>query len=96
MPAPSEEIQKIIWWLKKRLSTSFKSMGDELVHGDQEDVTDCGILCANTAACEIFENEVLWTPQRKVLERVNWFNTLVMKHIDEGCNASMIYSSSTF
>ena len=83
MKPPKEAIRKIQWWLKSRFNRAFKELGDKLQHGDQEDYTDCGILAANTAACELFEDEEIWTPKRKVLERVTWFNKLVEKHISE-------------
>lgn len=57
-------------------------MGDSLEHGHQNDWTDCGILTANTAAREIFEDE-LWTENKKQYERGKWFVTLVSKHIKE-------------
>lgn len=86
-------MKKIQWWLKHLFRAIFKDQGNTLSHGIQRDFTDCGILCANTAAREIFENEILWKPKRKRLERVVWFNTLVKKHIDEvsatHCNAYM-------
>ena len=83
MKAPEEAIRKIQWWLKSRFERTFNELGDDPQHGDQEDHADCGIVAANTAACELFSDEELWTPGRKALERVSWFNKLVEKHISE-------------
>lgn len=80
--APKEIIKKLQWWSKKRLGIQLKDLGDELEHGQQKDVTDCGIVAYNTAAHKIFEDP-LWTGEKKGDERVQWFVTLTMKHINE-------------
>lgn len=79
---PKEIIKKIQWWLKKRFGIQFKDCGDDLEHGKQEDFTDCGIACANTAARELFEDP-LWSDEQKGDQRVRWFITLTKKHIKE-------------
>jgi hypothetical protein len=71
------------WWLRKRINGPFKSVGDRLDHGRQDDTSNCGIVCANTAACNIFEDDDLWTTEAKALERGWWFVVLVKKHIDD-------------
>ena len=82
LSAPSDVIKKLKWWLKGRFKKIFKDLGDSLEHGSQNDWTDCGILSANTAAHEIFEDE-LWTGNTKQFERGKWFVTLVTKHMKE-------------
>ena len=79
---PSEVIKKLKWWLKGRFKMTYKELGDSLEHGCQNDWTDCGILSANTAAHEIFEDE-LWTAKTKQFERGKWFVTLITKHMKE-------------
>lgn len=66
----------------KRFGKPFKNTGDSLAHGRQEDFTDCGMLTANTAAHNIFNDE-LWTKDRKNVERARWFITLSEAHIKE-------------
>ncbi|KAH9979551.1 hypothetical protein BGW80DRAFT_1442528 [Lactifluus volemus] len=66
---PMDIIKKLQWWLKKRLDGPFKNLGDGLEHGRQDDMSNCGILCANTAACDIFEDDDLWTTETKALKR---------------------------
>lgn len=82
LSAPSEVIKKLKWWLKGRFKKTYKDVGDSLEHGRQNDWTDCGILTANTAAREIFEDE-LWTGKTKQFERGKWFVTLTSKHLEE-------------
>jgi len=52
------------------------------VHGRQEDFTDCGILAANTAAHDIF-NDQIWTPETKPVERMKWFLALARIHMKD-------------
>lgn len=85
MKLPKEVMKKIQWWLNARFGTHFKDLGDNLAHGKQEDFTDCGILCANTAACEIFEGKEIWRQDIKGQERAKWFLTLAKKHMKEVC-----------
>ncbi|GLB42721.1 hypothetical protein LshimejAT787_1201700 [Lyophyllum shimeji] len=82
MAAPKDLIRKLQWWLKKRIGRQFKEMGDQLEHGRQEDWTDCGVISPNTAAHEVFNDE-LWTCERKVHERLRWFLTLCRAHIED-------------
>ena len=57
-------------------------LGDTLIHGEQDNATECGILTANTAAHEIFNDE-LWGAEEKADERACWFNVLRDVHIEE-------------
>ena len=82
MAPPRTAIKKLKWWLKSRFEREFKDCGDTLNHGFQIDVTDCGILAANTAAHDVF-NDVVWTVERKIEERVQWFLTLSKAHMCE-------------
>ena len=43
-----------------------------MLHGKQKDTFNCGLTTANTIAHYIFKTP-LWTPDRAVLERVQWF-----------------------
>lgn len=81
MAPPKHTIKKLQWWLGKRFNNSFVNLGDDLEHGSQEDGTECGLLATNTAAREMF-HDTLWTCERKILERVEWFNKLCNAHID--------------
>ncbi|KIJ91181.1 hypothetical protein K443DRAFT_126315 [Laccaria amethystina LaAM-08-1] len=71
MPYPKAVMKKLQW-----------ELGDNLVHGKQEDGTECGILTANTIAHTVFQDP-LWVVSRKEVERVGWFNQLVEAHIRE-------------
>lgn len=83
MPPPKEFIRKLKWWLQKRFdSKGFVDHGDALVHGFQQDFTDCGIAAANTAAVEVFQDG-LWSNETKIKDRVRWFITLSKRHIQE-------------
>jgi len=83
MPKPTKIIKKLRLWLETRFKDGkFTDKGDLLEHGNQEDFTDCGILCANTAAHEIF-NDPVWTVSNKKTQRAQWFVTLIKKNIDE-------------
>ncbi|KAG6819326.1 hypothetical protein H0H93_012927 [Arthromyces matolae] len=83
MPQPKAMIQKIQLWLKKRFRGPFKDLGDAMEHGQQDDYTDCGIVSANSAANEIFHDCPLWTPERKVAERIEWFIALCKAHVTD-------------
>lgn len=80
MPPPKDALKYIQSWLKKRFGSTYKDMGDSLSHGDQDNFTDCGILAANTAAHDIFSDD-LWNPEAKVLHRLHWFIKLSESHI---------------
>ena len=82
MPRPKAAIKKLRWWLQKRFENPFRELGDQLVHGKQEDGTECGILTVNTIAHKVFQDP-LWVVGRKAVERVVWFNKLVGAHIQE-------------
>jgi hypothetical protein len=82
MPPPKGIIKKLQWWLRKRFRGPFKDCGDTLEHGLQEDGTECGIVAPNTAAREVFRDE-LWTTDRKVFERANWFCKLSAAHVKD-------------
>jgi len=82
MPHPKAAIKKLWWWLQKRFENPFRELGDQLVHGKQEDGTECGILAVNTIAHKVFQDP-LWVVGRKAVERVVWFNKLVGAHIQE-------------
>lgn len=82
MPPPKVAIKQVQTWLKRRFGKEFKSTGDSLAHGDQEDFTDCGILMTNTAAHDMFD-DTLWTYERKAIERANWFIRLSKAHIED-------------
>ncbi|KAF9459537.1 hypothetical protein BDZ94DRAFT_1381618 [Collybia nuda] len=81
MAPPKQATKKLKWWLGKRFNSAFVDLGDSLEHGSQEDGTECGLLATNTAAHETF-HDTLWTCERKILERVEWFNKLFKAHID--------------
>ncbi|KAM6488976.1 hypothetical protein JOM56_015612 [Amanita muscaria] len=49
--------------------------GDCLNHGIQDDWFSCGIILANTISHAVF-GDTLWTPQRAVSDRIQWFLTL--------------------
>ncbi|KAF8814925.1 hypothetical protein BYT27DRAFT_7010209, partial [Phlegmacium glaucopus] len=72
MPCPKAVIKKLQWWLQKRFETPFKELGDNLVHGKQEDRTECGILTVNTIAYKVFQGP-LWVVGQKTVECVVWF-----------------------
>lgn len=72
MPPSKGIIKKLQWWLRKRFCGPFKDCGDVLEHGRQEDGTECGVITPNTAAREVFHDE-LWRQDHKVVERVSWF-----------------------
>lgn len=82
MEAPKEVVKKLQWWLKQRFKKEFADCGDQLEHGLQDDGFSCGIITTNTAAHDIF-NDQLWTPKRKAVERVQWFMTLCQKHMED-------------
>jgi hypothetical protein len=82
MAPPKVITKKLQWWLKKRFHRAFVELGDDLEHGWQEDGTECGLVTTNTAAHEMF-NDVLWTCERKTVERVEWFNRLWKAHIED-------------
>jgi hypothetical protein len=50
MKPPKEVLKKLQWWLSAHFRNNFKDLDDNLPHGKEEDYTDCGILCVNTAA----------------------------------------------
>ncbi|KAF8164694.1 hypothetical protein B0H34DRAFT_670722 [Crassisporium funariophilum] len=79
---PKECMKKVMWWLKERIGKQFKDVGDELEHGEQNDFTDCGIVAVNTAAHEVFGDE-LWTDATKSRHCVQWFLMLAKKHMEE-------------
>jgi hypothetical protein len=83
MSTPKAIIQKLQLWLKYHFGEKFKDLGNHLEHGKQDDWTDCGIISVNTAAYEIFRDEVLWTVRRKQHEYVTWFLKLCRAHIDD-------------
>jgi hypothetical protein len=83
MKPPKEVLKKLQWWLSACLRNIFKDLGNNLLHGKQEDYTDCRILCVNTAAYEIFEDEKLWQQDIKGQERAKWFLTLAKNHMNE-------------
>ncbi|KAF8228025.1 hypothetical protein L208DRAFT_1424582 [Tricholoma matsutake] len=72
MPPPKGIVKKLQWWLWKCFRGPFKDCGDFLEHGHQEDSTKCGIITPNTAAREVFHDE-LWRQDQKAVEHVNWF-----------------------
>ena len=80
-PAPKDALKSMQSWLKKRFGSTYKNAGDMLLHGDQDNFTDCGILAANTAAHDILADKV-WSPEMKALHRVTWFVNLSEAHID--------------
>ncbi|KAF5326015.1 hypothetical protein D9611_000001 [Ephemerocybe angulata] len=55
--------------------TKFKSTGNTLVHGVQEDGYSCGLVTANTIEHELFQ-DALWTPNDAVRHRLSWFMRL--------------------
>ena len=61
-----------------------------LLHGDQDNFMDCGILAANTAAHDIFADKV-WSPEMKALHRVTWFVNLSETHIDYVCTLHFLH-----
>lgn len=77
-----DAIKLIQNWLKKTVGSAFKVTGDSLAHGNQEDVTNCGILAANTAAHEVF-GDPLWSPSKKILACATWFVQMCSLHIDD-------------
>ena len=74
-------IWKLCWWSEDRFGISLRDLGDVVPHGEQDNWTDCGIVAVNTAIHDIVDSHPLWTPQRKQVERVCWFLTLVNKHV---------------
>ena len=91
MPRPRAVMKKLQWWLQKRFEKPFRELGDQLVHGKQENGTECGILTANTIAHMVFQDP-LWVVHREEVERVQWFNRLVQVHIDKvRIHGAMIY-----
>ena len=82
MEPPRFAIKKLKWWLEAHFQGKYKDCGDQLVHGNQEDITDCGILAANTAVHDLF-NDPLWTVAGKMKERTQWFLTLSRAHMAE-------------
>lgn len=59
-------------WLGARFDLDPDDEGDIMRHGKQKDTFNCGLTTANTIAHRIFKTP-LWTPDRAVLERVQWF-----------------------
>ncbi|KAF8232052.1 hypothetical protein L208DRAFT_1398037 [Tricholoma matsutake] len=76
MPPPKGIIKKLQWWLRKCFHGPFKDCGDVLKHGHQEDGTECGIKKPNTAAQEVFHDE-LWRQDHKFVEHVSRFQQLL-------------------
>ena len=74
-------MQKLHWWSEERFRIKLKELGDVLLHGAQDNWTDCGIIAVNTAIHEILDSQPLWTSQRKQVERVCWFLTLLHRHV---------------
>ena len=74
-------IRKLHWWSEERFGIKLKDLGDALLHGMQDNWTDCGIIAVNTAIHEILNSQPLWTSQRKQVERVCWFLTLLHRHV---------------
>ena len=82
MPPPKAIIRKLQWWLRKWFHGPFKDCGDALEHGLQEDGIECGIVAPNTAAQEVFHDE-LWTTDQKVFEHAHWFCKLSAAHVED-------------
>jgi hypothetical protein len=82
MGAPRATIKKLQEWLKARFKKDFTDCDNQLEHGLQDDGTSCGILAANTAAHEVFDDP-LWMVKRKAAERVGWFVALSEIHMKD-------------
>lgn len=82
MPPPKTAIKQVQTWLKQIFGKEFKNTSDSLQHGKQDNFTDCGILAANTAAHNIFGDDI-WTNEIKSLARVEWFRILGISHIKD-------------
>ncbi|KAK7045865.1 Methionine--tRNA ligase, mitochondrial [Paramarasmius palmivorus] len=84
MKPPPETVKKLKSWLRHRFSdiTTFKDLGDDMEHGEQLDATECGLVAVNTAAHEVF-NDDLWSPVSKLGYRVDWFLKLSSLHMSE-------------
>jgi len=59
-------------WLQTRLQIHAEDVGDVLHHGNQNDSFNCGIVAINTIAHNILDVD-LWTPEKAVRERAEWF-----------------------
>ena len=74
-------VRKLRLWSEERLGIVLQDIGDALPHGKQDDWTDCGIIAVNTAIRQVLDNQPLWTPRYKCIERVCWFLTLLYRHV---------------
>lgn len=90
MSPPKVAMKVIRSWTKKTFGVEYKNKGDALVHGNQNNYTDCGILAANTVAHDIFGDE-LWVPGNQTLERLRWFLCLGNLHIEHVCIILLTY-----
>jgi len=59
-------------WLTVRFRLDPRNEGDIMHHGKQMDTFNCGPAMANTISHYLFKKP-LWTPDRAILERVQWF-----------------------
>ncbi|KAJ7438890.1 hypothetical protein B0H11DRAFT_2356551 [Mycena galericulata] len=72
---PQQIIQKTLWWLRGRVDKRFKSTGNVLRCGRQNDTINCGIIAVNTIAHHVI-GDALWVASHKVQNRIKWFNDL--------------------
>ncbi|KAM6495644.1 hypothetical protein JOM56_008350 [Amanita muscaria] len=72
--APTKFMRNLLKWLNT-IGVNCTIQGDCLNHGAQRDWFSCGIIFANTISHAVF-GDTLWTPQRAVSGRIQWFLTL--------------------
>ncbi|KAJ7723096.1 hypothetical protein DFH07DRAFT_759651, partial [Mycena maculata] len=73
-PLPAEEIALVQWWLKCVLHTSaeFDIVEPDFPYPRQRDSHSCGVIVLSILAFVLLEFD-LWTSERAVSERIQWF-----------------------
>ncbi|KAG6864122.1 hypothetical protein C0991_012300 [Blastosporella zonata] len=59
LPPPTEFMKKVLKWVNTTFPGPFRSMIDDLKHGQQKETYNCGIYAPNTIAHAIFGDELL-------------------------------------
>lgn len=75
-------------WLKIQFRLDPENLGDIMIHGTQTDTFNCGPAAASTISHHTLGTD-LWTPERAVLERVQWF-LKICDHDDLCCDSESL------